>query len=104
MLAINCLKFIKNFVDVFTLTSITSAAADELDTKRPYGTGTNITKQLLAIYMQRLEEEAIAERKRVEAEARAELTCIRCGKLSKDLKRTSGWITYVCDDCYVSKT
>ena len=42
--------------------SITSAAADELDTKRPYGTGANITKQLLAIYMQRLEEEALKQK------------------------------------------
>ena len=42
--------------------SITSAAADELDTKRPYGTGSNITKQLLALYTQRLEEESLKQK------------------------------------------
>jgi hypothetical protein len=36
--------------------SITSAAADEFDAKRPYGTGTNVTKGLQALYQQRLEE------------------------------------------------
>ena len=42
--------------------SITSAAADELDTKRPYGTGVNITKQLQTHYMQRLEEESLKQK------------------------------------------
>ena len=42
--------------------SITSAAADELDTKRPYGTGVNITKQLQTLYMQRLEEESLKQK------------------------------------------
>lgn len=42
--------------------SITSAAADEFDTKRPYGTGTNITKGLQALYLQRLEEESLKQK------------------------------------------
>ena len=42
--------------------SITGAAADELDTKRPYGTGTNITKGLQALYLQRLEEESLKQK------------------------------------------
>jgi hypothetical protein len=42
--------------------SITGAAADELDTKRPYGTGTNITKGLQSLYLQRLEEESLKQK------------------------------------------
>jgi hypothetical protein len=42
--------------------SITSATADELDSKRPYGTGTTITKNLQALYMQRLEEESLKQK------------------------------------------
>lgn len=42
--------------------SLTSAAADEYDTKRPYGTGTNVTKQLQALYLQRLEEESLKQK------------------------------------------
>lgn len=42
--------------------SITSAAADELDTKRPYGTGVNITKQLQTMYLARLEEESLKQK------------------------------------------
>lgn len=42
--------------------SITSATADELDSKRPYGAGTNITKNLQAIFMQRLEEESLKQK------------------------------------------
>lgn len=42
--------------------SITSATADELDSKRPYGTGTNITKNLQNLYMQRLEEESLKQK------------------------------------------
>ena len=42
--------------------SVTSAAADELDTKRPYGTGTNVTKGLQALYLQRLEEESLKQK------------------------------------------
>jgi hypothetical protein len=42
--------------------SITSAAADEYDSKRPYGTGANVTKQLQQIYLQRLEEESLKQK------------------------------------------
>jgi hypothetical protein len=42
--------------------SISSPAADELDVKRPYGTGTNVTKQLQALYMNRLEEESLKQK------------------------------------------
>jgi len=42
--------------------SITSAAADEFDAKRPYGTGTNVTKGLQALYQQRLEEESLKQK------------------------------------------
>ena len=42
--------------------SITSAAADEFDAKRPYGTGTNVTKGLQALYLQRLEEESLKQK------------------------------------------
>ena len=42
--------------------SISSPAADELDIKRPYGTGVNVTKQLQALYMQRLEEESLKQK------------------------------------------
>lgn len=42
--------------------SITSAAADEYDSKRPYGTGINVTKQLQTMYMQRLEEESLKQK------------------------------------------
>jgi hypothetical protein len=42
--------------------SITGAAADEFDAKRPYGTGTNVTKSLQQLYMQRLEEESLKQK------------------------------------------
>ena len=42
--------------------SISSPAADEFDVKRPYGTGANITKQLQALYLQRLEEESLKQK------------------------------------------
>ena len=42
--------------------SITSAAADELDTKRPYGTGVNISRNLQTLYLQRLEEESLKQK------------------------------------------
>jgi hypothetical protein len=42
--------------------SITSAAADEYDSKRPYGSGVNVTKQLQQMYMQRLEEESLKQK------------------------------------------
>ena len=42
--------------------SITTPGADELDTKRPYGTGTNVTKQLQALYTNRLEEESLKQK------------------------------------------
>jgi hypothetical protein len=42
--------------------SISSPQADELDVKRPYGTGTNVTKNLQALYLQRLEEESLKQK------------------------------------------
>jgi hypothetical protein len=42
--------------------SISSPAADELDAIRPYGTGTNVTKQLQALYLQRLEDESLKQK------------------------------------------
>ena len=42
--------------------SLTSASADEFDSKRPYGTGTNVTKGLQALYLQRLEEESLKQK------------------------------------------
>jgi hypothetical protein len=42
--------------------SITSAAADEFDSKRPYGTGINVSKNLMQMYMQRLEEESLKQK------------------------------------------
>jgi hypothetical protein len=42
--------------------SITAPGADELDSKRPYGTGTNVTKQLQALYTNRLEEESLKQK------------------------------------------
>jgi hypothetical protein len=42
--------------------SITSPAADEIDSKRPYGTGTNVTKQLQALYLNRLEDESLKQK------------------------------------------
>ena len=42
--------------------SITSPQADEIDSKRPYGTGANVTKQLQALYLQRLEEESLKQK------------------------------------------
>jgi hypothetical protein len=42
--------------------SVTSAAADEYDTKRPYGTGINVSKQLLQMYQMRLEEESLKQK------------------------------------------
>ena len=42
--------------------SITSPQSDEIDSKRPYGTGANVTKQLQALYLQRLEEESLKQK------------------------------------------
>lgn len=42
--------------------SITTPASDEIDTKRPYGTGTTVTKNLQALYLQRLEEESLKQK------------------------------------------
>ena len=42
--------------------SITSAAADEYDSKRPYGAGANVAKQLQAFFTQRLEEESLKQK------------------------------------------
>jgi len=52
---------LSSFVDPARI-SITSAAADEYESKRPYGTGINVTKQLQALYMQRLEEESLKQK------------------------------------------
>ena len=52
---------LSSFVDPARI-SITSAAADEYETKRPYGTGVNVTKNLQQIYMQRLEEESLKQK------------------------------------------
>ena len=52
---------LSSFVDPARI-SITSAAADEYDTKRPYGTGQNVTKQLMTIFQQRLEEESLKQK------------------------------------------
>lgn len=43
-------------------TSITSPQSDEIDTKRPYGIGANVTKQLQTLYLQRLEEESLKQK------------------------------------------
>jgi hypothetical protein len=42
--------------------SLTAASADEYDSKRPYGTGTNVTKGLQQLYLQRLEEESLKQK------------------------------------------
>jgi hypothetical protein len=42
--------------------SITTAAADEYDTKRPYGAGAAVTKNLQGLYLQRLEEESLKQK------------------------------------------
>lgn len=42
--------------------SITSPQSDEIDTKRPYGTGANVTKQLQQLFLQRLEEESLKQK------------------------------------------
>jgi len=42
--------------------SITSAAADEYDSKRPYGTGINVSKNLMQMYQTRLEEESLKQK------------------------------------------
>mgnify|MGYP003338421372 FL=1 len=42
--------------------SITTAVADELDTKRPYGSGGSITKQLYSLFQQRLQEESLKQK------------------------------------------
>lgn len=42
--------------------SITSAAADEFESKRPYGVGGNVTKNLQAIFQSRLEEESLKQK------------------------------------------
>ena len=43
-------------------TSITSPQSDEIDNKRPYGTGASVTKQLQALFLQRLEEESLKQK------------------------------------------
>jgi hypothetical protein len=43
-------------------TSITSPQSDEIDSKRPYGTGVNVTKQLQQLFLQRLEEESLKQK------------------------------------------
>ena len=52
---------LSSFVDP-ARNSITSPQADEIDSKRPYGTGANVTKQLQALYLQRLEEESLKQK------------------------------------------
>ena len=52
---------LSSFIDPARI-SITSAAADEFDSKRPYNTGINVTKQLQAMYQQRLEEESLKQK------------------------------------------
>lgn len=42
--------------------SISSPQSDEIDAKRPYGTGTNVTKQLQTLYTMRLEEESLKQK------------------------------------------
>jgi hypothetical protein len=42
--------------------SISSPQSDEIDAKRPYGTGSNVTKQLQTLYMMRLEEESLKQK------------------------------------------
>ena len=42
--------------------SITSAASDEFYTKRPYGSGTNVSKNLQNMYLARLEEESLKQK------------------------------------------
>jgi hypothetical protein len=42
--------------------SITTPSSDEIDTKRPYGTGTSVTKSLQTLYLQRLEEESLKQK------------------------------------------
>jgi hypothetical protein len=42
--------------------SISSPQSDEIDAKRPYGTGANVTKQLQTVYMMRLEEESLKQK------------------------------------------
>jgi hypothetical protein len=42
--------------------SITSPQSDEIDNKRPYGTGANVTRQLQTLYLQRLEEESLKQK------------------------------------------
>lgn len=42
--------------------SISSPQSDEIDAKRPYGTGANVTKQLQTLYMMRLEEESLKQK------------------------------------------
>lgn len=41
--------------------SQTSPQADEIDTKRPFGASTNISRQLYALYTQRLNEETVRQ-------------------------------------------
>lgn len=42
--------------------SITSPQSDEIDSKRPYGTGANVTRQLQTLYLQRLEDESLKQK------------------------------------------
>jgi len=42
--------------------SITSAAADEYDSKRPYGAGINVSKNLQQLFQTRLEEESLKQK------------------------------------------
>ena len=52
---------LSSFVDPARV-SIQTAAADELDAKRPYGAGTTVAKQLQTLYLQRLEEESLKQK------------------------------------------
>ena len=52
---------LSSFIDPARM-SLTSAAADEYDSKRPYGTGLNVTKQLQMMYQQRLEDESLKQK------------------------------------------
>ena len=42
--------------------SISSPQSDEIDSKRPYGAGANVTRQLQTLYLQRLEDESLKQK------------------------------------------
>jgi hypothetical protein len=50
-----------SFIDPARM-SITSAAADEYDSKRPYGAGINVSKNLQTMFQNRLEEESLKQK------------------------------------------